>query len=325
VTGIFLALLIDYILATAAGGSEKELWLGLEAWRWMFLSMAVPSLLYGGLALTIPESPRHLVSLGKIDEAREVLRKVLGNINLDAKIAQIRDTMRAHAKPSWSDLRGPAMGLLPIVWVGIGLSVFQQFVGINVIFYYSSILWQAVGFNESDSLIITVITSVVNVVTTLIAIATIDKFGRKPLLLIGSVGMTITLGVMAIVFGTAGTNAAGEPVLHGLAGPVALVAANLFVFSFGMSWGPVVWVLLGETFPNRIRAAALSVAAAAQWIANWIISTSFPSLKDAGLGLAYGIYAACAFLSLLFVIRFVRETKGQELEEMTDEVQIMAH
>jgi len=325
VTGIFLALLVDYILAEAAGGSEKDLALGLEAWRWMFLSMAVPSLLYGVLALTIPESPRHLVRLGRIDEARDVLRKVLGNINLNAKIAQIRDTMQTQSKPSWSDLRGPFLGLLPIVWVGIGLSVFQQFVGINVIFYYSSILWQAVGFSESDSLIITVITSIVNVVTTLIAIATIDRFGRKPLLLIGSVGMTITLGVMALVFGTAGTNAEGQPVLEGIAGPVALVAANLFVFSFGMSWGPVVWVVLGETFPNRIRAAALSVAAAAQWIANWIISTSFPSLKNAGLGLAYGIYAGCALLSLLFVLRFVRETKGQELEEMTDEVQIMAH
>jgi SP family sugar:H+ symporter-like MFS transporter len=325
VTGIFIALLIDYVLATAAGGSEKDLWLGLEAWRWMFLSMAIPSLLYGGLALTIPESPRHLVRLGRIDEARDVLRKVLGNIDLDAKVAQIRQTMTAMRRPSFSDLRGPSLGLLPIVWVGIGLSVFQQFVGINLIFYYSSILWQAVGFNESDSLVITVITSVVNVVTTLIAIATIDKFGRKPLLLIGSVGMTITLGVMAIVFGTAGTNAQGEPVLEGLAGPIALVAANLFVFSFGMSWGPVVWVLLGETFPNRMRAAALSVAAAAQWIANWIVSVSFPSLKNAGLGLAYGIYAGCALLSLLFVLRFVRETKGQELEEMTDEVQIMAH
>jgi len=325
VTGIFIALLIDYVLATAAGGSEKELWLGLEAWRWMFLSMAIPSVLYGGLALTIPESPRHLVRQGRIDEARDVLRKVLGNIDLDAKIAQIRQTMTAKTRPSFSDLRGPFLGLLPIVWVGIGLSVFQQFVGINVIFYYSSILWQAVGFNESDSLMITVITSVVNVVTTLIAIATIDRFGRKPLLLIGSGGMTITLGVMAIVFGTADTNAQGEPVLHGLAGPTALVAANLFVFSFGMSWGPVVWVLLGETFPNRIRAAALSVAAASQWIANWIVSVSFPSLKNAGLGLAYGIYAGCALLSLLFVLRFVRETKGQELEEMTDEVQIMAH
>jgi SP family sugar:H+ symporter-like MFS transporter len=325
VTGIFLALLVDYVLATSAGGSEKDFALGLEAWRWMFLSMAIPSLLYGGLALTIPESPRYLVRLGKVDEARRVLRQVLGNIDLDAKIAQIRETMRSHAAPRWSDLRGKFLGLLPIVWVGIGLSVFQQFVGINVIFYYSSILWQAVGFSENDSLIITVITSVVNVVTTLIAIATIDRLGRKPLLLVGSVGMTVTLGVMAVVFGTAGHNAQGEPVLHGLAGPVALVAANLFVFSFGMSWGPVVWVLLGETFPNRIRAAALSLAAAAQWVANWAISTSFPALKNAGLGLAYGIYAGCALLSFLFVMRLVRETKGQELEAMTDEVRVMAH
>jgi SP family sugar:H+ symporter-like MFS transporter len=163
-----------------------------------------------------------------------------------------------------------------------------------------------------------VITSVVNIVTTLIAISRIDKSGRKPLLIIGSVGMTVTLGLMAVIFGTAGLNAAGEPVLHGAAGPVALISANAFVFFFGMSWGPVVWVLLGETFPNRIRAAALSLAAAAQWIANWVISTSFPVLKDAGLGLAYGIYAVSAFLSLLFVLRFIRETKGQELEEMTD-------
>ena len=325
VVGIFIALLIDYVLATAAGGSEKDLWLGLEAWRWMFLSMAVPSLLYFGLSLTIPESPRHLVRLGKFDEAKSVLRKVLGNIDLDAKVAQIRETMHTQSAPKWSDLRGKFLGLLPIVWVGIGLSVFQQFVGINVIFYYSSVLWQAVGFSENDSLIITVITSVVNVVSTLIAIATIDKFGRKPLLLIGSLGMTVTLGIMAVIFGTASTNASGEPVLHGLAGPVALLSANLFVFFFATSWGPVVWVLLGETFPNRIRAAALSLAAAAQWVANWVISTSFPSLKDAGLGLAYGIYAACALLSLLFVLRFVRETKGQELEAMTDEVRVMAH
>jgi SP family sugar:H+ symporter-like MFS transporter len=298
--------------------------MGLEAWRWMFIAMVVPAVLYGGLSMTIPESPRYLVASHQDSEARKVLRRLIGTDGVDLRIERIKETLRHETKPSWRDLRGPAFGLLPIVWVGIGLSVFQQFVGINVIFYYSSILWQAVGFSESNSLIITVITSVVNIVTTLVAIATIDRFGRKPLLLIGSVGMTITLGVMALIFGTAPQNAAGEPVLHGLAGPVALVAANLFVFSFGMSWGPVVWVLLGESFPNRIRAAALSLAAAAQWVANWVISTSFPALKNAGLGLAYGIYATFALLSLLFVLRFVRETRGQELETMTDEVRMAA-
>ncbi|HEX2399885.1 MAG TPA: sugar porter family MFS transporter, partial [Mycobacterium sp.] len=316
VSGIFLALLVDYALASAAGGSEKDLWLGLEAWRWMFLAMTVPAVVYGGLALTIPESPRYLVAKGRLDEAGSVLRRVLGNIDLEAKVAQIKATLERETRPSMRDLRGPAFGLLPVVWVGIGLSVFQQFVGINVIFYYSSVLWQAAGFTESNALIITVITSVVNVVTTLIAIATIDRYGRKPLLIIGSIGMAVTLGTLAAVFGAATLDKAGDPVLHGAAAPIALVAANLFVFAFGMSWGPVVWVLLGETFPNRIRAAALSLAAAAQWVANWVISTSFPPLKDAGLGLAYGIYSTFAVLSLLFVLRFVRETKGVELEEM---------
>ena len=316
VTGIFLALLADYALAAAAGGSEKDLWLGLEAWRWMFLAMAVPAVVYGGLALTIPESPRYLVAKARLDEAAGVLRRVLGDIDLDAKVEQIKETLQREKRPTMRDLGGPALGLLPIVWVGIGLSVFQQFVGINVIFYYSSVLWQAAGFTESNALIITVITSVVNVVTTLIAIASIDRYGRKPLLIIGSIGMALTLGTLAAVFGTATLDKAGDPVLHGAAAPIALVAANLFVFAFGMSWGPVVWVLLGETFPNRIRAAALSLAAGAQWVANWVISTSFPPLKDAGLGLAYGLYTTFAVLSLLFVLKFVRETKGVELEEM---------
>jgi MFS transporter, SP family, sugar:H+ symporter len=316
VLGIFLALLVDYAIATAAGGSEEEWLLGLEAWRWMFLSMVVPSVLYGVLALTIPESPRYLVAKGHLDEAREVLRRVIGNIDLDAKVAQIRATLTHETKPSMRDLRGPALGLLPIVWVGIMLSVFQQFVGINVIFYYSSVLWQAVGFNENNALLITVISSVVNVLTTFVAIATIDRFGRRPLLLIGSVGMAVTLGTLAVIFGTAPLNPEGDPQLSGAAGPIALVAANLYVFAFGMSWGPVVWVMLGEKFPNRIRAAALGVAAAAQWIANWLISTTFPALSDIGLGLAYGIYTAAAILSFFFVVRFVSETKGKELEEM---------
>jgi len=194
--------------------------------------------------------------------------------------------------------------------------VFQQFVGINVIFYYSNVLWQSVGFSESDSFVFTVITAVINILTTLIAIATVDRVGRKPLLLIGSVGMTVTLATMSFIFGTADLNAAGDPVLTGAAGPVALVAANLFVVAFGMSWGPVVWVLLGEAFPNRIRASALAFAAGGQWIANWIITETFPSLKNLSLGLAYGFYAVCALLSFGFVWRWVKETKGRELEEI---------
>ena len=174
--------------------------------------------------------------------------------------------------------------------MGLGLSVFQQFVGINVIFYYSNVLWQAVGFSPDDSAKYTVITSVINVATTLIAIALIDKIGRKPLLLIGSTGMALTLGTMSIIFANAAVGADGNPSLDGAPGIIALVAANLFVVAFGMSWGPVVWVLLGEMFPNRIRGAALGLAAAGQWAANWLITVTFPELRNF-LGAAYGFYA----------------------------------
>jgi SP family sugar:H+ symporter-like MFS transporter len=320
VSGIFLSLLVDYAIAATAGDS-RAVWVGgLEAWRWMFIAMVVPALVYGIMSLTIPESPRQLLAKGRIDEAREVLKRVLGERGLAANITRIRHSIETEREPNFSDLRGPALGLLPVVWVGIGLSVFQQFVGINVIFYYSSVLWQAVGFSEKSSLIITVITSVVNVVTTIVAILLIDRWGRRPLLLVGSAGMAVTLGILAFTFGGAPLDPQGQPHLGSSAGLLALIAANVYVFAFGMSWGPVVWVLLGEKFPNRIRAAALSVAAAAQWVANWAISTSFPILKNAGLGLAYGLYTAFAILSFFFVWRFVYESKGSELEDTDREL-----
>jgi MFS family permease len=246
---------------------------------------------------------------------------LLGEKNLELTITRIQESLKAEKPPSWADLRKPTGGLYGIVWVGVFLSVFQQFVGINVIFYYSNVLWQAVGFDESQSFIITVITSVTNIVTTLIAIALIDKIGRKPLLLIGSAGMAVTLGTMAVIFGTAPV-VDGQPHLSGAAGPIALIAANLFVVSFGMSWGPVVWVLLGEMFPNRIRGAALGLAAAAQWIANCFITATFPALGDFSLGVAYGFYAICAVLSFIFVSKWVDETKGKHLEDMHGEAHV---
>jgi sugar porter (SP) family MFS transporter len=280
----------------------------------MFMVMAVPAIVYGALAFTIPESPRYLVASHKIPEARRVLTMLLGKRNLEITITRIQETLEREDKPSWKDLRKPTGGIYGIVWVGLGLSVFQQFVGINVIFYYSNVLWQAVGFDADQSAIYTVITSVVNVATTLIAIALIDKIGRKPLLLIGSSGMAVTLITMAVIFANA-TIVDGKPSLPGASGVIALIAANLFVVAFGMSWGPVVWVLLGEMFPNRIRAAALGLAAAGQWAANWLITVTFPGLRD-HLGLAYGFYGLCAVLSFLFVWRWVQETKGVSLEDM---------
>jgi sugar porter (SP) family MFS transporter len=316
VIGIFIALLCDYFIAVSAGSAELPFLFGIAAWRWMFWTEIPPAVLYGVLALMIPESPRYLVAKGKEEEASKVLGKILGG-NVREKIKEIRQTVLRERPPKLSDLVTRSGGLLPIVWVGIGLSLLQQFVGINVIFYYSSILWRAVGFSEANSLTITVITAAVNIVTTLIAIAFIDKFGRKPLLVLGSIGMTVTLGTMAYVFGNAPVDAAGNPTLSGTPGIVALIAANLYVFCFGFSWGPVIWVLLGEMFNNKIRGAALSVAASAQWIANFAISTSFPPILEYfGLGAAYGLYTISAAISLFFVIFFVKETKGMELEQM---------
>jgi SP family sugar:H+ symporter-like MFS transporter len=185
-----------------------------------------------------------------------------------------------------------------------------------VIFYYSTTLWQAVGFEESQSFMISTITSITNVLVTFIAIALIDKVGRRPLLLTGSFGMAVTLGVMALAF-TQSTGTGDELTLDGSWGVIALIAANLFVVFFGATWGPLVWVLLGEMFPNRIRAAALGVAAAAQWIANFVITVSFPPLLDTfGASIPYLLYAIFATLSFFFTLWKVPETKGIELEDM---------
>jgi len=269
------------------------------------------------LVLGVPESPRHLVARSRPHDALRVLRQVLGLADEEAlqrKLGDIEQSLRREHRPRWSDLLGSS-GLLPIVWVGIALSVFQQFVGINVIFYYSSTLWHSVGFSEADAFAITVITSVINVLVTLVAIALVDRIGRKPLLVIGSGGMALTLAVMAWCFAQASGSGAAL-VLPEPWGPVALVAANAYVIFFGLSWGPVVWVLLGEMFPNRIRAMALAVAAAAQWLANFAITSSFPAMAELSLPFSYGVYAAFALLSLIFVLRFVHETKGMELEDM---------
>ena len=318
VLGIFAALLSDAWLAGSAGGAEKTLWLGLEAWRWMFLAAVLPALVYGTVVLGVPESPRYLVARGRLAEAKAVLREVLDlddEVALDNKLNDIGHSLRMEHRPRLRDLRGKIAGLLPVVWIGIALSVFQQFVGINVIFYYSSTLWHSVGFSEADSFSITVATSVVNVLVTLVAIALVDRIGRKPLLAIGSAGMAITLALMAWCFSQATGSGATLALPHAV-GTVALVAANAYVVFFGVSWGPVVWVLLGEMFPNGIRAIALAVAAAAQWLANFAITSSFPALAELGLPFAYGLYAAFALLSFLFVLGAVRETRGIELEDM---------
>lgn len=312
VLGIFVSLLVDAFFARAAGGASEPLWLGMAAWRWMFIAGVVPAVIYGVLALRIPESPRFLAAQGQHDAAAIVLRDMLGEIDVAAKLREIAASMEREHPPSLRDLRGPRYGLLGIVWVGIALSMFQQLVGINVIFYYSTTLWHSVGLTEADALTISVATSITNVVVTVVAIALVDRIGRRPLLIVGSVGMALCLTAMAVAF----AHGSGEH-LASPYGTIALVAANGYVVFFGVSWGPVVWVLLGEMFANRIRASALAVAAAAQWAANFAVSVSFPGIAShLGLAFAYALFAAFAVASLGFVVRYIKETRGRELETM---------
>ncbi|QCR18319.1 sugar porter family MFS transporter [Agrococcus sp. SGAir0287] len=322
VLGIFAALLSNAALAAGASGAAGQLWFGLPAWRWMFMAEAIPAVIYGIMAIRLPESPRFLVARGDVDKASQVLLDFTGEPDVNLRIQQIRTSLEREDRESLRDLLGSRLGLKPIVWVGILLSVFQQFVGINVIFYYSTTLWRSVGFDESDALLTSVITSVTNILVTIVAILIIDKVGRRLMLLVGSAVMAVSLGTMALAFSFATLNGDGEAVLDAPWSTIALVAANLFVVGFGATWGPVVWVLLGEMFPNRIRAGALAVAAAAQWLANFVISTTFPIFAEIGLTFAYGFYAAFAVLSFVFVLWRVPETKGVELEDMPEELEV---
>ncbi|TJZ46205.1 sugar porter family MFS transporter [Streptomyces piniterrae] len=313
VIGIAVSQLVNWGILNLAGGDQRGTIAGLEAWQWMLGVMVVPAVLYGLLSFAIPESPRYLISVGKATRAKEVLAEVEGHtVDLDTRIAEIEDAMRSEHKSTFKDLLGRKMGFLPIVWVGIGLSVFQQLVGINVAFYYSSTLWQSVGVDPSSSFFYSFTTSIINIIGTVIAMLLVDRIGRRPLALVGSIGMAVSLGLEAWAF-SAKTAAGTLPTTEGT---VALIAAHVFVLFFALSWGVVVWVFLGEMFPNRIRAAALGVAASAQWIANWAITASFPSLADWNLSGTYVIYMIFALLSVPFVLKYVKETKGKALEEM---------
>jgi sugar porter (SP) family MFS transporter len=318
ISGLFCAFLSNYVLARAAGGSTGALWLGQEAWRWMFWMMAIPSVLFLLLLLTIPESPRFLVAKKRKDEALAVLERLYGAAVARTKFDSIDVSLAEdHHRPRLSDLVNKTTGKLrPIVWVGIGLATFQQLVGINVVFYYGAVLWQAVGFSENDALLINVLSGALSIGACVVTVLLIDRIGRKPLLWFGSAGMSLSLALVVVAFAS-GSLADGHLQLPGRMGTLALVAANAYVVFFNLSWGPVMWVMLGEMFPNQIRGSALAVAGAAQWTSNFVVTVTFPMLlAAAGLAATYGIYLVAAVISVIFVVRHVHETKGKELEQM---------
>ena len=318
VIGLFVAFLSNYAIAHAAGSASASVLVGLP-----------------GLAMDVLDGGH---PLGRLLRRRAA----------DPGVPSLSGDARPHPRGGTSlspyhrrrcrgaDPRGAAQPrrrlgrrivdvfvpgtarIRPIVWVGMGLSAFQQFVGINVIFYYGAVLWQAAGSTESQALMRNLITGGTNIVSTFIAIALIDKIGRKPLLLIGSSGMFVTLAIETAAFATGEIGPTGDLQLSHAAAMIALVAANLYIVFFAISWGPVVWVMLGEMFPNTFRGAGLAVAASTQWLANFLVTLTFPLLlASIGLSGAYGLYTLAAILSLLFVYAFVRETKGKQLEDMT--------
>jgi SP family sugar:H+ symporter-like MFS transporter len=304
-------------LAGAAGGASQDLWLGMPAWRWMFLVGVIPAIVYGVLALLIPESPRYLVLRGHYDRAAGVLERVSAETDPRAKVAEIRETLHKEHRSTFKDVRGSRFGLHPLVWVGIIMAALQQLVGINAIFYYSTTLWKSVGFSESQSFTTSVITAAVNVAMTVVAMLFVDRVGRRRLLTIGSVGMFAALLLTSIAFSQ--QRGSGTSVtLPSPYGPLALIGANVFVVFFALSWGPVMWIMLAEMFPNRMRAMSLAIGTASNWIFNFIVTFAFqPATEIVGLSWLYGAFALFAFLSLFFVQRKIPETNQRELESMT--------
>lgn len=316
ISGLTAAFVVNYFLAQTAGDSLGVI-ADRPAWRWMYLAQALPAAVFLVALLFIPESPRFLVSQKRDEEARSVLSRLFGAKEAKRKICEIKASFSEDHRPSLSDVTAKGTVFRPIVWAGIMLATFQQFVGINIIFYYGETLWKLAGASEADALARNVISGFVSIAAVLVALFVIDKIGRKPLLMIGSLGMGISLAVMTWVFSSGALDASGNLQLSEQMGFVAVVAANIYVIFFNASWGPVMWVMLGEMFPNQMRGSALAVAGLAQWGANYLVVQSFPAMASGfGLATTYALYTAAAFVSFFLVKSFIAETKGKELEEM---------
>jgi len=297
--GMLIIYFINYFIARQ--GSEQ--WLIETGWRWMFFSGAIPAAIFLVLLFFVPETPRYLVMKGNDDKALKVLRRIAGKDGAPVILQEIRDTIHEKNVPWLS------FGFL-VIFIGIMLSVFQQFVGINVVLYYASNIFRNMGASVNSSFLQTIIVGFVNMTFTVVAIVSVDRFGRKPLMIIGALGMAVSMVALGLAFYSGNT------------GLVALIFMLTYTAAFAMSWGPVTWVLLSEIFPNSIR-GAMSIAVAAQWIANWIISFTFPMMNDNqwltqlfNHGFSYWIYGLMGILAAIFMWKLVPETKGKTLEEM---------
>lgn len=315
--GLFISFVSNYALSNIAGSPNNELWGGLLAWRWMLLVELFPAVLYGIMALKLPESPRYLVTLGKDKEAADVLTKYVGESNPLEKVKEIRSSLGNLDDVVYvKNVLSSKTLFLPVVWVGIVIAFISQFTGINIILYYASSLWSAVGFSQSLSFAVPIGTTTIGVIMTVVGMFTIDRVGRRKLLLTGSVGMAIFLWITGFIFLNAEQTENGLVLAQDLAW-MALISAHLFYIFFCFTWGPAVWVVLGELFPNRIRTTGLGIATCANWIGNIIVTWTFPPMLESfGLAPTYMFYGVCCAASFFVVKKFLPETANRELEDM---------
>ena len=277
-------------------GTESA-WAIETGWRYMFGSEMVPAGLFAVLICLVPETPRYLVMVGKDDKAERVLARINGADEARRVLADIKNTVTQKTERLFT------YGVMCIV-VGVMLSVFQQAIGINAVLYYAPRIYEAMGFDNPMKL--TVFNGVLNLGFTCVAIFTVERLGRKPLLIAGSLGMALGAIGVAFTFGVAELKL------------LCMISIMLYSVSFMYSWGPICWVLIAEVFPNTIRGAAVAIAVAFQWIFNWIVSTSFvPMANSMGYMFTYSLYGVVCILAAVFVWRLVPETKGKTLEDMS--------
>jgi MFS transporter, SP family, sugar:H+ symporter len=312
VIGQFLGLLVGYGLTRWAGSEAYPMPWGGAAWRWMFVVVAILAATYVVIARRLPQSPHDMIRQGHEDQARALLARIGGD-PAEERVTVIQQTLAGRGKvATLKHLRGSRFGLQPIVWTGILLAMFQQLVGINIVKTYSNTLWQAVGFSTGAAFTISLVTVGVSIASTVMAIALMDRVDRRTMLGTGAVFMVLALGTLAACFSTA--TGSGEDVSLGRpAGITALVAINVFAVAFGVTWGPVTWLMLGELFDGNLRTTAVAVCTAVNWMTNWAVTRTFPSLAGIGLGFAYGLYAAFAALAFIFVLKVLPETRGRLL------------
>lgn len=326
VIGFFVVFLTTYFIGNSLSEAENISF----GWRNMFWSEMIPAGLFLILLFFVPKSPRWLMTKGRAEEATKILTQIHGAEIAQKEVVEIRDSLQSESHTEKVSVFSKS--LLPILIIGTVLSVLQQFTGINAVLYYGAdIFEQALGFGKDDILKQQILLATVNLLFTFIAMFTIDKTGRKPLLMIGGFGMLIGFLMMGFTLyfsSYTGINSAGLPSISKSEGIVCLIGVLIFIGSFAMSMGPVVWVILSEIFPNKIRSVAMSIAVAGQWLANYFVSQVFPIIVESDANqlqinggtwnnaLPYFLFSIFIVIIIVFVWKFIPETKGKTLEEM---------